>query len=66
MALIAVRAVIDIAMHSLVILIGLPLRVTNRAGKHGIVRRIGVTVTARRRVPVLHRKPGVVEDSSLP
>jgi len=65
-ALIAVRAVIDIARHTLVLLVGLRLAVTNRAGKHRVVRWIRVAVAARSCPSVLHGEPGVVEHSSLP
>ena len=65
-ALIAVRAVIDIARHTLVLLVGLRLAVTNRAGKHRVVRWIRVAVAARTCPSVLNGEPGVVEHSSLP
>lgn len=65
-ALIAVRAVIDIARHTLVLLVGLRLAVTNSAGKHRVVRWIRVAVAARTCPSVFHGEPGVVEHSSLP
>ena len=61
MALIAVRAVVDIAMHTLVMLVCLLFRVTDRAGKHRVVRWIRVAVAARLCISVVHGEPGVVE-----
>jgi len=66
MALIAVRAVIDIARDALVLLVSLRLPVTNRAGKHRVVRWIRVAVAARTCPSVPHGEPGVVEHSALP
>lgn len=61
MALIAVRAVIDIATYTLVLLVGLRLSVTDRAREHSVVRGIRVAVAARLGVAVVHREPCVVE-----
>ena len=66
MALIAVRAVINVTRHTLMLLVGLRFPVTNRAGKHCVVRWIRVAVAARTCPSVLHGEPGVVEHSSLP
>jgi len=66
MALIAVLAVIDVARHALMVLIGLSLGVANCAGEHRIVRWIRVAVAARTGPPVLHGEPGMVEHGSLP
>jgi len=66
MALIAIDAVIDIPLHTLVVLVGLRLGVTNGAREHRIVRWIRVAVVARGCSPMLHGEPGVVEVSSLP
>ena len=61
MALITVGAVVDVALHSLVVLVGLSLGVTNRAGKHRVVRRVRVAVSAPACASVVHGEPGVVE-----
>ena len=61
MALIAVGAVIDIAAHTLMLLVGLPLGVTNRAGKDCVVRRVRVAVATGFGAPMLHGEPGVVK-----
>jgi hypothetical protein len=61
MALIAVLAVVDIALHTLVVLVGLPLGVTNRAGKHRVVRWVRVAVAAGFGATVFHGEPSVVE-----
>lgn len=66
MALIAILAVVDVARHTLVVLVGLSLRVANRAGKYRVVRWIRVAVAARTCPPVLHGEPGMVEHGSLP
>ena len=66
MALIAVRAVIDITRHTLVLLVGLRLSVTNRAGEDRVVRWIRVAVAARTRSSMLHGEPGVVKYGALP
>jgi len=66
MALIAVLAVVDIATHALMLLVGLRFPVANRARKYRVIRWIRVAVAARACAPVLHGEPGVVEHSSQP
>lgn len=66
MALIAVRAVINVTRHTLVLLVGLRLPVTNRAGEDRVVRWIRVAVAASTCPSVLHGKPGVVKYGALP
>ena len=66
MALVAVRAVVHVAIDPLMLLVGLGLPMTDRAGKHGVVAGISMAVAARLCVPVLHGEPGVVERRSLP
>src|SRR5690242_1589551 len=66
MALIAVRAVVDIAVHTLMVLIGLSLGMTNRAREDRIVRRVGVAVVASFGAAMIHGEPGVVEGGVRP
>ena len=61
MALIAILAVVNVVPHTLMLLVGLRLGMTDRARKDRIIRRVGVAVTAGLGSSVIHREPGVIE-----
>ncbi len=65
MALIAIRAVPNVAVHTLMLWIRQSFRVANRANKNRVVRRIRVAVGA---LGILMRnsEPGVVKRGSEP
>jgi len=62
MALVAVRAVVDVALHSLMILVGLRLGVAVRAREDGEVIRVCMAGAANAvRIAVVQREIGVIE-----
>lgn len=65
-ALIAVHAVPDVARDSLMLWVGLRLRVAGRAGENGVVGGIGMTIAAELRRVVRDREPSVIEGRSSP
>ena len=67
MALVAVDAVVDVSVHSLMPLIGRGLRMAVRALKDRIVARIGVAGCADSICAAVMRiEPGVVEGGTRP
>ena len=66
MALIAIRTVVDIALHTLMLLVGLPLGMANRAREDRVVRWVRVAVAAGVGAAVLHGEPGVIEGGVQP
>ena len=67
MALIAIHAVVHVAGHALVILVGLRLQVAVGAGEDRIIVGVGVARTANTvGAAVVGREPGVVEGSVGP
>lgn len=67
MALVAIHAVVYIASHALVILVGLRLQVAVSAGEDRIIVRVGVTSTANAvGAAVVGGEPSVIERSVGP
>ena len=66
MALVAVRAVVNVVAYSLVMLVGCRLGVADRTREHRVITRIGVAITAHLRPSVCLREPRVVESCTGP
>jgi len=67
MALVAIDAVVHIAPHTLMLLIGPGLGMAPRTSEHCVVRRVGVARGTHAICPAMaSREPGVVEGRSLP
>lgn len=66
MALIAIRAVVNVPAYAPMLGIRLCLRMAVRAQKNRVVRRVRVAVGAGARISVILRKPCVVKRRSLP
>lgn len=67
MALVAIDAVVHVAPHTLMLLIGLVLGVAPRTSEDCVVRRVGMARGTHAICPaVAGREPGVVEGRSLP
>ncbi len=67
MTLVAIHAVVNVAVNTLMLLIGVRLCVAIRALKHRVVARIGVTrCTDTRRTAMVDVKPRMVEDRTCP
>lgn len=66
MALIAIRTVVHVPLYPVVVPVSLCLGMTVSACEDGEIRRIGVTVAARRGAAVLHGEPSVIESGVQP
>ena len=66
MALITIRAVVDVTLYALMLLVGLALSMTIGAGEHRIVIWIGMTVTTGSGTAMVHGEPRVIEGCPLP
>ena len=66
MALVAIRAVVHVPVNPLVRLVSRGLGMANGAGEHGIVRWIGMAITARRRPAMVLREIRVVKRGPRP
>ena len=67
MAVVAVRAVVDVAADTPVVGVGLRLLVTVGAGKDEVVARVGMARRANTvRTTVIHREVGMVESRPQP
>ena len=66
MTLVAVRAVVHVVTHTLMMLVRRCLRVTHGARKHGIVARIGMAIAAHLGAPMCLREPRVIERGTRP
>jgi hypothetical protein len=67
MALVAIRAVVNVVAHTVMIRIGLALGMATRASKYGVVGWVGVTGGAHAiGSAMVRRKPGVIEGRPLP
>lgn len=65
MALIAIRAVPNVTVHTLMVWIRLSFRMANGANENRVVRRIRVAVGTLR-IVMRNSEPGVVERGSEP
>lgn len=66
MALVAVRAVVYIATHALVMLVRRRLCVANRARKHRVVARIGVAIATDFCIAMVLGEPCVIKRRARP
>ena len=66
MALVAVRAVVYIATHALVMLVRRRLGVANRTRKHRVVARIRVAIATDSCIAMVLREPRVIKRCARP